>query len=216
MPNVLRRRKFNCPTGKHHHRNPKVPGTLAHQDIFFFSAMKPLSGGATMKTYGIEIREPLVRRMMPPENTSILELSRETGISRYTLYHWRRKARGTMATPIPGNGKRPVRWSGEDKFLAVLATASMNEAERAAYCRSKGIYSQELETWKRACIEAQEKGSSREDMKTLRTSLDKERKRAKELERELLRKEKALAETAALLALRKKARAIWGEDEEDS
>ncbi len=39
-----------------------------------------------MKTYGIEIREPLVRRMMPPENASVLELSRETGISRYTLY----------------------------------------------------------------------------------------------------------------------------------
>ncbi len=169
-----------------------------------------------MKMYGPEIREPLVRRMMPPENASVLELSRETGISRYTLHDWRRKARKTMGAPIPGNGKRPVAWSGEDKFLAVLATAGMNEVEIAEYCRSKGIYVQELQAWKKACIEAQEEAAFREDVKTLKNSLGKERKRAKDLERELRRKEKALAETAALLALRKKAQAIWGEDEEDS
>ena len=39
-----------------------------------------------------------------------------------------------------------------------------------------------------------------------------EAKRIRELERELYRKEKALAETAALLVLKKKAQAIWGDE----
>lgn len=41
------------------------------------------------------------------------------------------------------------------------------------------------------------------------------KKRIKQLERELQRKNAALAETAALLVLRKKAEALWGKDEDE-
>ena len=167
-----------------------------------------------MRRYEPEVREAMVQRMMSPENVCIATLARETGISRGTLQNWRKQAKATKGTPVPGNGKRPAAWSSEDKFLAVVATTSMNQVEVAEYCRSKGLYAQELQSWRRACIEGQEKMTLREDMKALKDALEKERKRTKEAERELLRKDRALAETAALLALRKKAQAIWGEDED--
>jgi transposase len=49
----------------------------------------------------------------------------------------------------------------------------------------------------------------------LNGALKEEQKRAKQLEKELQKKEKALAEAATLLLLRKKAQAIWGDDEEE-
>ena len=57
-------------------------------------------------------------------------------------------------------------------------------------------------------------GRKKESSRELKEAVDSERQRVKELERELRRKEKALAETAALLVLRKKMEAIWGDGED--
>lgn len=85
--------------------------------------------------------------------------------------------------------------------------------DRHRYCRSKGIFPEEIEAWREACLQA-----NRRDLlkrQELQKEIRSEKKRSKALEKELLRKERALAETAALLTLRKKAQAIWGEDEAD-
>ena len=58
--------------------------------------------------------------------------------------------------------------------------------------------------------------SAAEMARQIRAAVATEKQRNKELERELRRKEKALAETAALLTLRKKAAAIWGGKGEDA
>ncbi len=165
-----------------------------------------------MSRYSPEFKESVVRRMMPPENMPIMRLAEESGVSHVTLARWRSEARGE-GKAVPGNGERPERWSAEDKFLIVLETQALNGAELSEYCRSKGIFPAEIERWREACLMANQYdiGSSGELKKEIRA----ERKRSKELERELRRKEKALAEAAALLTLRKKARAIWGDGEED-
>ena len=164
-----------------------------------------------MKRYSAERKQSVIEKMMPPMNTPVSRLSEETGISDVTLYHWRKqaKARGLV---VPGDGRNPENWSAEDKFSVVLETASMNESELSAYCRQKGLYAEQIETWKQACIEGNVNGAERERAVKAHTREDK--RRIKLLERELRRKEKALAETAALLVLRKKAQAIWGEDED--
>ena len=91
----------------------------------------------------------------------------------------------------------------------------MNEAEVSAYCRERGLYPEQVEAWRDACMNANEGAAAQ--AKQHRQARKAEQKRLRKLERELHRKDKALAETAALLALSKKAEAIWGttNDEDD-
>lgn len=158
--------------------------------------------------YTIEEKEAAIARMMPPHNESVPRLSEELGISDATLYSWRKEARKT-GNATPGDGKASEKWSGEDKFLIVMETYTMNEAELAEYCRKKGLYKEQIEAWKQTSITAHERDLSQS--KQLNHELRDERIKSKTLEKDLQEKEKALAEAASLLLLRKKARAIWGD-----
>ena len=165
-----------------------------------------------MKPYPEERKEALVRRMMPPENATVSSLARETGISEQTLYTWRRQAKG-RGLAVPGDGKNPEGWSSEDKFAVVLETAPFNAAELAEYCRRKGLYPEQIAAWRAACQVAN--ANAAEQAREQQHQSKEDKQRIKQLEKELQRKEKALAEAAALLILRKKAQAIWGDKEDD-
>jgi len=97
-------------------------------------------------------------------------------------------------------------------FAVVIETAALNEAERSAYCRQHGLYPEQLHQWRQACEHAND--WDRVQPQQLKDSRKIHETRIKELERELRRKEHALAETAALVVLRKKAQAIWGDGED--
>ena len=150
--------------------------------------------------------------MMPPENKIVSELARETGITEQTLYTWRRQLK-TQGVAVPGNGKNAEQWRSEDKFAVVLETATMSAAELSAYCRRKGLYAEQIEAWRQACRGAN--ANAAQVGKSQRSQSKDDQKRIRALEKELNRKEKALAEVAALLVLRKKAQAIWGGEVED-
>lgn len=114
---------------------------------------------------------------------------------------------------IPDSDNTPEGWSSRDKFAAVLETESLNEtelAETAASVVGTRSRSRPGERYAKGQNDWDQEQSRRD-----KQSNQAERKRVKELERELKRKEKALAETAALLVLRKKANAIWGKDEDE-
>jgi len=153
-----------------------------------------------------------MQKMMPPHNTPIPELAAETGISDATLYNWRKQAR-VEGIAVPADGKNPEKWSSEDKFAIVLEAASLNEAELAEYCRQKGLYVEQIEAWRKACLQANANSAAQAKARQEQTKQD--RRRIKKLEQELRRKDKALAETAALLVLQKKAQAIWGDGEDE-
>jgi len=157
--------------------------------------------------YSPELKDALLRRMLPPNNESITKISREEGISEQTLRNWRDKAR-KEGYAAPGTDAVPDDWSTQDKFLVVVETASMNETELAEYARKKGLYIEQIKAWKDACMNANG-GIAKEASRLNRELKDSEKERRK-LEKELQRKEKALAEAAALLVLSKKANAIWG------
>jgi len=146
--------------------------------------------------------------MMPPHNRSIKKLSQEEGISEATLFNWRKAAR-EKGLLLPDGDSGPEGWSARDKFAAVLETAAFNEADLAEYCRKRGIYPEQLLQWRRACESAND--WDRENNLRLKTEKKADLQRICQLERELRRKEKALAEVAALLVLQKKAQAIWGD-----
>jgi transposase-like protein len=165
-----------------------------------------------VKQYSAERKEALLRQMMPPQNRPVSELARESGITEQTLYTWRRQLR-KQGTPVPGSGKNAEEWSSEDKFAVVLETAALNASELAEYCRRKGLFPEQIAAWRAACMSANT--SVAQQTKARQAQSKEDKKRIRQLEKELQRKEKALAETAALLVLRKKVQAIWGEQEED-
>jgi len=142
---------------------------------------------------------------------TIPELAEQEGITATTLYNWRKQARA-RGQVLPSRSTQPDQWTSQEKFQIVLETAPMNEAEVSAYCRERGLYPEQVEAWRDACMNANDDAAAQ--AKQLRQARKAE---LRQLERELRRKDKALAETAALLALSKKAEAIWGttNDEDD-
>lgn len=165
-----------------------------------------------MSKYSAERKEAILKQMMPPANKSVAQLSDENGISTAALYNWRSQLK-KQGVAVPGDGKNAEDWSSEDKFAVVLETAHMNAAGLAEYCRRKGLFSEQIAAWREVCATAN--ANSRQQAKGMQAQTKDDKKRIRQLEKELNRKEKALAEAAALLILRKKVRAIWGDKEED-
>lgn len=164
------------------------------------------------RRYSKEMKESILKRMMPPNNEAISQISEEAGITEATLYKWRKEARAA-GNATPGDGQGSEQWSSEDKFLIVMETYAMNQSDLAEYCRKKGLYKEQIEAWRETCLSANGRESNK--TKELNQELKEEKKRAKSLEKDLRKKEKALAEAAALLLLRKKAQAIWGDQEDE-
>jgi len=161
--------------------------------------------------YALERREAVLKKMLPPNNRTIAALAREEGISAATLYGWRNAAR-REGRLMPDSDTTPQGWTSRDKFAAVLETATMSEAELAEYCRTRGLHTTQLAAWRAVCEQANDFESvSVAEMKSAAKAAD---KRERQLAKELSRKERALAEAAALLVLRGKLVARYGEDED--
>jgi len=162
--------------------------------------------------YPQERKEAVLKKMLPPNNLSIAELAKQEGISEATLYGWRQQARNTGKL-MPDSDNTPEGWASRDKFAAVLSTAAMSEAEIAEYCRQQGLYPEQLSCWRAACEQANDWNRASE--RQLKETTKADRKKLKQLEKELMRKDKALAEAAALLVLRKKLNAMYEEHGDD-
>ncbi len=166
-----------------------------------------------MPRYSQERKTAVLKKLLPPHNRPVPEVAREEGISEVTLYNWRKQSKANGGV-VPGSGKRSTDdWSAQAKFAAVVETAGLNEHELSEYCRNKGLYPEQIQRWKAACIQGAE--SLSEQHKADQQLRRQQRKKVKRLERELQCKEKALAEAAALLVLRKKLNALWGGGEEE-
>jgi len=146
-----------------------------------------------MKTYSEELKASLIARMLPPHNVRVPELARETGVPKDTLYGWRRSAQAGAVRAQEVSPQEGL--SSEARFNVVLETASLNEVERSEYCRRKGLQAH-------APLGAADREKLRSQAKAIQA-----------LETELRRKDKALAEAAALLVLQKKVRALWQDNE---
>ena len=160
--------------------------------------------------YSVERKEAVIRKMLPPNNRTIAALAKEEGISEATLYNWRKEAR-LKGRLLPEGEQSPEGWSSTDKFAAVLETAALSEAELSEYCRHRGLFPEQVQQWRRACEEAND--WDRSQNRRLQDSRQQDRQKIRELEKEVRRKEKALAETAALLVLQKKLEAVWGDED---
>jgi hypothetical protein len=150
--------------------------------------------------YGQAFKDKAVARLLPPESADLAVVSREMGVSVATLERWRAAALAS--------GPKPGGWTAAARFEAVLTTASMSAEDRNAWCRAHGLFPSELDEWREAAVGALADPAGA----AVASDAKAERRRVRELERELRRKDKALAEAAALLVLAKKAEAIFRKD----
>ena len=158
--------------------------------------------------YPAEFREAAVQKVLRPGSPGIEAVARQLNINSNTLTRWRNNylGRGNMR-----KGKRPKDWTSEQKLKAIMETSGLEAAAVGEYCRGNGIHASQLELWKEQCLASMRRGPK---VDPERRSLENENK---SLKKELRRKEKALAEAAALLVLKKKAEALWGDlEDEDS
>lgn len=157
-----------------------------------------------MARYGEAFRNRIVARLLPPESANVVLVAKEIGVTVQTLERWREKL---LAQSKSG---RVRAWSAGARLEAVIAVAAMSEADKSAWCREHGVYPAELDKWRSSATTAL---AEPEEARASPQSTRQDKKRIKELERELLRKDRALAETAALLVLSKKVAAIFNKGE---
>ena len=159
-----------------------------------------------MARYSEKFKARAVVRLLPPESAAVDVVAREVGIGSDTLIRWRDDLQS-----MPARGRA---WTAGARLEALIATAAMPEADKSAWCREKGVYAAELKRWR---AEATAALAQPAEARASPQATREDRKRIKELEREVRRKDRALAETAALLVLSKKVEAIFsrnrGEEE---
>lgn len=176
-----------------------------------------------MAEYSAAFRARMIERMTGPRAISANALAREVGIQQPTLSRWLREAaivplvskrKKPKTKPSSPSVRRPSDWPAEEKFRVVLEAAALAEAELGGFLRREGLHEDDLVRFRDEVRSAAVTGLT--PAKKTRSGASEADKRIKELERELRRKEAALAETAALLVLRKKLNALWGEEGEDT
>ena len=152
-------------------------------------------------------------------DVTLKNMADELGVGYSTLSKWIALARKQKLEPQHDSEaprmtkeKRPQDWSAEEKLNMVITCASLDEEKLSELCRERGVFPHHIKQWKQAFVSGQSANTkviTRSDNKTLRQE-------NKALKKELNRKDKALAETAALLVLQKKVNEIWGSDEGSS
>jgi transposase len=169
-----------------------------------------------MANYTTGFKSRMVQRMAGSEGISASALSGDVGVSQGTLSRWLREA--STLGPMSKKNKKVAgtrrRRTADDKFRIVLEAASLSDEALGEYLRREGVLTAELEEWREKATAGGT--SALKDAKRKKSETTPEARRIRELERELLRKDKALAETAALLVLQKKVQEFWAERDGDT
>ena len=169
-----------------------------------------------MIQYSQQFRNRMVQKLVGPRALSASALSTEVGIPQATLSRWLKRAATIPSTMSSADTDTKAHdWSPEEKVAFVLEATAIPNAELGALLRRRGVLEAQLNEWRRQVTDAAV-ASMRPPTRGDREAAAADTKKIRQLERELLRKDKALAETAALLVLKKKAQAIWGDEDDDT
>lgn len=152
-------------------------------------------------------KKSIVRRLLHPDSPGITKISEETGVSTGSLYNWLTKFKESVE--LADYRKTPEEWTLAEKHEALLESAALSPEEQGEWLRRKGLHSSHLTLWQKELKDALVGVSqpvSKEEQKAAR-------KKIQELEREIRRKDKALAEMSALIVLKKKLGHLFADEE---
>lgn len=159
------------------------------------------------KLFTKEFKESVVEKILNRGSRTIQEICEDQGVGYSTATRWV-QVHGTSRGMK--KQKSSTQWSPEEKLKVLIDTASLSELELGAYLRKEGLYTQNVSDWKAEAL-----SSLKSDSKKTYLKKDERDQKIKSLEREILRKDKALAEASALLILQKKVNLIWGNKDEE-
>jgi transposase len=154
--------------------------------------------------YSTAFKSRMVRRLIGPSAVSAEALAREVGVGQTMLSRWLRESRSVE--PM-NSSKKKNRWTGAEKLRVLLEARGLSETDLGVLLRREGLHESDLTAWQAAAEAALTPGRRA----TSSPESQRDQRRIHALERELRRKEAALAETAALLVLKKKVQEIWGD-----
>jgi transposase len=179
--------------------------------------------------YSESMKARMIKRMTGPDAVSANALSKEVGIAQGTLSRWlratatvssvskKKRKSGPASKAKTGDGTKPGRrpqdWTMLEKLRVLSEAERMSEDELGAFLRREGLHREQLDQWRVAAAEALGQPAKRSRAKR---GPSPEQKRIRELERQLRHKEKALAEAAALLVLKKKFETLFGVEDDDT
>lgn len=151
------------------------------------------------------------------DNSTLKEIADLLGVGLSSLSRWILQAKNQELETMTSNEvidmtkeKRPQDWTVEERFNMVLSCNMLDDKALSKLCRAQGIYSHHVTQWKLDFISGKPTKNKTVSLTEIKTLKDEN----KILKKELNRKDKALAETAALLVLQKKVHDIWGSDED--
>lgn len=166
-------------------------------------------------------KDAMIQKMTGPDAVSATALSSQVNVPQATLSKWLRMAGADPSYVFTNNAhgytqmariekfKRPNDWSAEDKLQVIIEASSIDDENLGAFLRRKGLHQIHLDQWRSQILDGLQNGSSKKKFRQKNDAA----KHIRALEKELNRKDKALAETAALLVLKKKVQEIWGDED---
>jgi transposase-like protein len=164
----------------------------------------------TKQTYSAEFKEQALAKVLQRGNRSVGTVAAELNMNVLTLRKWIRVSNAASRNTGPVDARRPEDWSLEERLLALHQSHGLIDAALNAWCRERGLFAHHLAQWRVDFCAAGASGSRRENAQEVREL----KQTNAQLQRELNRKDKALAEAAALLVLSKKYQALFGGEDE--
>lgn len=156
--------------------------------------------------YTEDYKEQALVKVYNRGDRTLRSIAEELNINLFTLKNWMKQTTPHDHNRTARRDKSPQDWQPDERLSALQESYGLVGEALNAWCRERGVFAHHLEQWKAEFCASGGKTKGREDASALR-ALKVENQR---LERELNRKEKALAEAAALLVLQKKYRALLG------
>ena len=160
--------------------------------------------------HSIQFQEQALSKVRERGPRSVQDVANDLNMSVGTLRKWisksnQKTAGNTHSAQLPQN-LPALSWLPAQRLQALLETHALLPAQLSAWCREKGLFEHQLQSWRDAFCTASESRESKAALRVLQVKHE-------GLQRELRRKEKALAEAAALLVLQKKFHALWEGEE---
>ena len=162
--------------------------------------------------YSETFKKQAVLKFINRGTKTVEELSKQLNTRSANLYRWYNDLNGITEMNKKQKKSKPDSMSSEEKLKVIAETLSLPEHELGEYLRKHGLHSSDIKEWKENCLTTLKPvmGRPKKDPEIFELRKDK-----KDLEHDLRRKEKALAEMSARVVLLKKSREIFGDEEDD-
>jgi transposase len=161
---------------------------------------------AVKPKYSAAFKEQALSKVLSRGSRTIGAIAEELNLSVFTLKNWMKSKTGRDVQAVGERQRRPQEWSAAEQLLALHESHGLEGEALNAWCRHKGVFAHHLVSWREAfCALGKDDSQAERERRLLKEE-------NQQLKRDLLRKEKALVEAAALLMLQKKYQALWGDE----